>query len=368
MKEIDTKGKTVLVRADLNVPIKEGKVTSDLRIKASVPTIEYLRGQGAKVVVISHLGRPEGKKSKEMSLLPVAEGLREILAGGAAGGPGGGEKGKNVVKFVPETTGEKVQEAVMKLKPGEVLLLENLRFDPREEENDEGFAKEIIEATGAEVFVQDGFAVVHRAHASTDAIARLVPSVAGLLLEKEVATLTEVMDRPEHPVVIVIGGSKVEDKQPLIEKFLGTADKILVGGKIAADGYVPSNTAGEKIYVAEDFDEDATGARLDIGPVSTAKFAEAIADAKTVIWNGALGKVEDPAYDAASAIVATVMGEKRDATTVVCGGDTTGFVEKMQEAHPGLSFSLVSTGGGAALEFLLGKKLPGIEVLAQNKP
>ena len=156
MKEIDTKGKTVLVRADLNVPIKEGKVTSDLRIRASVPTIEYLRGQGAKVVVISHLGRPEGKASKEMSLLPVAERLREILAGGAAGELGDAEKVKNVVKFVPETTGEKVQEAVRKLKPGEVLLLENLRFDPREEENDEGFAKEIIEATGAEVFVQDG--------------------------------------------------------------------------------------------------------------------------------------------------------------------------------------------------------------------
>ena len=345
IRDIEVKGKTVLVRADLNVPIKEGEVVSDLRIKASVPTLEYLQKQGAKVVVVSHLGRPEGKVHPEMSLEPVAKALAKYL-----------EK----VSFVPEITGESVQKITAKMVPGRILLLENLRFDPREEKNDEEFAREIVKATGAEVFVQDGFAVVHRAHASTEAVAKILPAYAGFLLEKEVTELTRVMENPEKPFVLVIGGAKVEDKQPLIEKFLPSVDKILVGGKIAADGYEADDA---KIYVAEDFDEDGTGAKLDIGPMATAKFAEALADAKTVVWNGVLGKVEDPAYDAASTIVATVIGEKRDAVTVVCGGDTTGFLEKLQETHPSLEYSLVSTGGGAALTFLLGKELPGLKAL-----
>ncbi len=345
IRDVDVEGKTVLVRADLNVPITEGKVTSDLRVRASVPTLEYLQKQGAKVVVMSHLGRPEGKKVPEMSLKPVAEALSKYL-----------EK----VSFAPEITGAEVKKVAEKMTPGQILVLENLRFDPREEGNSEEFAREIVEATGAEVLVQDGFAVVHRAHASTEVIARILPAYAGFLVEREVGELSKVMEKPEKPFVLVIGGAKVEDKQPLIDKFLGRVDKILVGGKIAADGYKAMDA---KIYVAEDFDTDSEGARLDIGPLATAKFAEALVDAKTVVWNGALGKVEDPAYDAASTIVATVIGEKRDALSVVCGGDTTGFVEKLSETHPTLTYSLVSTGGGAALEFLLGKKLPGLEAL-----
>ena len=167
---------------------------------------------------------------------------------------------------------------------------------------------------------------------------------------------------PEKPVLLIIGGSKVEDKEPLIEKFTKKADQIVVGGKIAADRYA----GGNNIYVAEDFDEDASGAKLDIGPLATAKMAGFIADAKTVIWNGLLGKAEDPAYATASTIIAEMIGEKEDAETVICGGDTTGFVENLMKDHPNLKYSLVSTGGGAALEFLAGKKLPGLEVIEKN--
>lgn len=341
IRDVDVKDKTVLVRVDYNVPLADGKVASDLRILASLETIKYLQEHGAKIVLISHLGRPEGVDAK-FSLAPVAEVLAGLIP---------------KVRFVPDLTGESVVKNTAEMKPGEVILLENLRFYPGEKANSDEFAQAIVDATHAEIFVQDGFAVVHRAHASTDAIAKILPAYAGFLVEKEVENLSKAVENPEKPVVLVIGGSKVEDKQPLIDKFLTVADKILVGGKIAADGY---KAQSDKIYVAEDFDTDESGAKLDIGPVSAAKFAEAIADAKTVIWNGVLGKVEDPAYDASSTIVATVMGEKRDGLTVVCGGDTTGFVEGLQKTHPALEYSLVSTGGGAALEYLLGRALPGL--------
>jgi phosphoglycerate kinase len=187
--------------------------------------------------------------------------------------------------------------------------------------------------------------------------------VAGLLLEKEIVNLRKVMDAPEKPFLMIVGGSKVEDKAPLIEKFGPIADNIVVGGKIAADGYKAEGDYAEKIYVAEDFDEDGEGAKLDVGPVSTGKIAEYINGAKTIIWNGLMGKAEDPAYATASTIVAELVGENTEATTVICGGDTTGFVENLMESHPGLSYTLISTGGGAALEFLLGKELPGIKVI-----
>ena len=187
-----------------------------------------------------------------------------------------------------------------------------------------------------------------------------MPVYAGLLLEKEVENLKKAIEKPEKPVLVIIGGSKIEDKAPLIEKFLPIADKIIVGGKIAADGYKPKS---EKIYVAEDFDEDASGAKLDVGPLSTAKIAEAINDSNTIIWNGLLGKAEDSAFATSSIITAEVLGSKSDATTIICGGDTTGFIENLVETHKKLSYSLVSTGGGAALEFLLGKELPGLKAI-----
>lgn len=342
IRDIDVKNKTVLVRVDYNVPIKDGEITDDLRIRASLPTIKFLQDAGAaKIVLISHLGRPEGKINPEFTLSPVADKLRELL------------KGQQVGFYSLPGKGEKINS------PAEVklILLENLRFDAGEEDDSEEFIKNIIDAVGAEVFVQDGFAVLHRAHASTNAVAKFLPVYAGLLVEKEVLNLEKIVSNPERPVVLIIGGAKVEDKAPLIDRFKDIADKIMVGGKIAADGYEGS----EKVYVAEDFDIDASGAKLDIGPIATSKIAEEVAKAKTVIWNGLLGKAEDPAYATASVITAEVIGEKADAETVILGGDTTGFVENLMKDHPNLKYSLVSTGGGAALEFIAGKELPGLQ-------
>ncbi|MDO4747213.1 MAG: phosphoglycerate kinase [Candidatus Saccharibacteria bacterium] len=347
IRDFNPKDKTILIRVDYNVPVKSGKVTSDLRIRASLPTINYLLEHGAKkIILISHLGRPEGKTNPDFTLSPVADTLRKLLPDVKIG-------------FYP------LPEKGAKAKiPAEVkiALLENLRFDPDEENNDQDFIKNIIDATDADTYVQDGFAVIHRAHASTDAVKNFLPVYAGLLLESEVKNLESATKNPAKPILLIIGGSKVDDKQPLIDKFATKADQIFVGGKIAADGYKAKNP---RIIVADDFDEDSKGAKLDIGPLSTAKLAGLITDAKTVIWNGLLGYAEDPAYATASTITAEVIGEKptNETTTIICGGDTTGFVEKLMEDHPSLHYSLVSTGGGASLEFLLGKKLPGLEAI-----
>ena len=342
IKDLDFKNQTVLVRVDYNVPINNKKVTDDLRIRASLPTIDYLLENGAgRLVLISHLGRPKGKEVEDFSLSPIADSLERLLPGVKIG-------------FYPlPKPGEKLSIP----KDVKIALLENLRFDPREEENNPDFIKNIVDSVSASAFVQDGFAVVHRAHASTDAIKNFLPVYAGFLLENEVKNLTKALENPEHPVVLIIGGSKVEDKEPLIEKFIPLADHILVGGKIAADGYQSKNP---KITVASDFDEDSTGHKLDVGPFSTADFVEIIKDAKTIIWNGCLGKVEDPAFSTASSIVADAIGKNQGATTIICGGDTTGFVENYLKDHSDLHYSLISTGGGAALEFLLGKDLPGL--------
>ena len=343
IQDIDLKDKIVLMRADYNVPIKNNKVENNLRIRANIPTIKYLLDHGAKkIVILSHLGRPEGKPNPDFSLAPVAKALAKLLP-------------DESVKFCPlPAEGQSIKES----PDTKIYLLENLRFDPGEEENSEAFIKNIIDASSADLYVQDGFAVIHRAHASTDAVQKFLPIYAGLLLEKEVSNLKSVLDHPAGPVLLIIGGSKVEDKQPLIDKFNKIADHIIVGGKIAADGYQSTDS---KVYVAEDFDVDSKGHKLDIGPISTGKFANLITDANTIIWNGLLGKAEDPAYATASTIVAELIGEKQAATTLICGGDTTGFVENLVEDHPNLHYSLISTGGGAALELLLGKKLPGLE-------
>lgn len=371
LKDIDVKDKIVLVRTDYNVPLKDGRVESDLRIRASLPTIEHLKEQGAKkIILMSHLGRPKGWDD-ELSLRPVAERLKALLSSGRSGAlaqvllpqktmPSTASSSPRV-QFVDRIAGEEVKQTVEDLPEGGILLLENLRFDSREKENSSELAREIIESTGSEVFVQDGFAVTHRAHASTDAVTKLLPSVAGKLVEREVAGLSKVLTDPERPLVAIIGGAKVEDKSPLIEKFEQLADKILVGGKIAADGYKADSG---KIYVAEDFDLDAEGMKLDIGPLSAGKILEELKGAKTVLWNGVLGKVEDPAFSTSTELVAKFLGEHSEITSVICGGDTAGFVEELMEKNPELDYSLVSTGGGAALVLLTGGEMPGLAALA----
>ena len=343
IENIDIKDKIILVRTDYNVPMKDGKITDDLRIRASLPTLQYLLEHDAKrIFLISHLGRPEGKIDPKFTLSPVADALRKLLP-------------KQKIGFYPlPESGEsiKVPDNV------KIALLENLRFDPGEESNSDDFIQNIVQATKAELYVQDGFAVIHRAHASTDAIKNHLPIYAGLLIANEVKNLSSVTQHPPKPVLLIIGGAKVDDKQPLIDKFTTKADHIFVGGKIAADGYKSQNS---KITVATDFDENQKGEKLDIGPLSTGELAGLITDADTIIWNGLLGYAEDPAYATASTIAAELIGEKRGSTTIICGGDTTGFVENLIREHENLQYSLVSTGGGAALEFLLGKKLPGLE-------
>lgn len=344
IRDIDVKDKIVLVRVDYNVPVKDGKVVSDLRIRASLPTINYLLEHGAKrVILISHLGRPEGKLTPDTTLQPAVDALEKLLPE------------QEFIGFYPLTWPDNKKTPIPDYV--KVAVLENLRTEPGEEANDKEFIKSVIDSVGADVYVQDGFAVTHRAHASTDAVKNYLPIYAGLLVEKEVNNLKKALENPSKPFLLILGGSKVSDKQPLIDKFASKADHIVVGGKIAADGYQPTS---KNIYVAEDFDEDAAKNKLDIGPLATGHIASLITDASTIIWNGLLGKAEDPAYATASTIVAELMGEKQG-TTIICGGDTTGFVENLMEDHPNLHYSLLSTGGGAALEFLLGKKLPGLE-------
>lgn len=343
IKDIDIKNKTILVRVDYNVPVEGGQVTSDLRIRASLPTINYLLEHGAKkIILISHLGRPEGKLTPDTTLQPVHRTLAKLLPGTKIGFYPLPKQGQKIT--IPTDT--------------KIALLENLRTDPGEEANDANFIKNIVDSVDADLYVQDGFAVIHRAHASTDAIKSFLPIYAGLLLEKEITNLKSAIEAPTQPVLLIIGGAKVADKQPLIDKFASIADQIFVGGKIAADGYTATNP---KIIVADDFDTNEAGDKLDVGPLSTGKLASLITDASTIIWNGLLGLAEDPAYATSSTIAAELIGEKRGATTIICGGDTTGFVEHLQKDHPNLDYSLVSTGGGAALEFLLGKELPGLK-------
>lgn len=345
IQDIDVKDKTVLVRVDYNVPLENGKVTSDLRIRASLPTINYLLEKGAnKIILISHLGRPDGKFVPEFSLSPVADTLQNLLPNQKIG-------------FYPLPANDNSLNIPKDIK---IALLENLRTDPGEESNSSNFIERTIKATEADLYVQDGFAVLHRAHASTDAVKNFLPIYAGLLVAKEIDNLSKAIQDPARPLLLIIGGAKVSDKQPLIDKFANLADRIVVTGKIAADGYQPT---AQNVYVAEDFDEDSAGNKLDTGPISTGKIANLITDAKTIIWNGLLGKAEDPAYATASTITAELMGEKDDALTVVCGGDTAGFVENLTLEHPSLHYSLLSTGGGAALEFLLGKDLPGLNAI-----
>jgi len=352
IRDIDVKGKNILIRVDYNVPLKDGQVESDLRLRATLPTLNYLLDHGAKkLILMSHLGRPDGQYVPELSLKPVADALATLLP-------------DSPVRFINWVYGENVQNAVDTLPDGGILLLENLRYVPEEEENSMFLAKNLAEDSRADFFVEDGFAVVHRAHASTEAITHFLPSVAGFLLEKEVNSLTGAIENPKRPLLAIIGGAKVADKEPLIAKFADIADQVAIGGKIATD-YISDNP---KIYVSEDFAHDSNGAALDIGPKSTAKIEKFINDAETVIWNGVLGKSEELRFALSSKIIAEALGRAHNKTTIIGGGDTAGFIEEYEAKNPNLEYTLISTGGGASLELLLGKPLPGIEALENKDP
>jgi phosphoglycerate kinase len=336
-------GRTVLVRVDYNVPLADGKITNDFRIKASLPTLQYLLKREAKrVVLISHLGRPKGV-DESLSLRPTAERLAELLT-----------EPVEFVPYVPGLLGDEPIDATAR-----VVMLENLRFSPEEEADSTEFAEKLVGASGADLFVQDGFAVVHRAHASTDAITKLLPSVAGFLLEKEVSSIEGAISEPERPLLAIIGGAKSDDKIPLVNKMLDVADRVCLGGLLAQEY---EGEPDDKVTMPVDGREDETGVRYDIGDRSALQIVQAIDDAATVIWNGTLGKAEVPEFARSSELVATALG-RGDKTTIICGGDTTGFVMNYQALHPELQYTLISTGGGASLELILGQPLPGLSNL-----
>lgn len=397
VRDVPIENKTVLVRADYNVPLDDkGEIADDFRIWASLPNIEYLLKHGCKVVIISHLGRPDGVKNPQFSLKPVAVRLAKLL--------------DRPVKFVDDCVGDKVKMAVKKTPKTAVLLLENLRFYPGEEENSEDFAKRLAGSSGARYFVQDGFGVVHRAHASTSAITLCLPSVAGLLLEKEYMAIEGAMERPKRPLVAILGGAKVSDKLPLLEALVHRADKILVGGAmantfLAAGGLDIGESKVEpgqeveikKIYakvskkvglqdlasflqlpsdvaVGKSVDKKArrrsVGIKnvasndhaLDIGDKTIERYVGALDGAGTVIWNGTMGMAELPEFAHGSARIALWLATHHEVTSVIGGGDTADFVLHW-DSKGGASFSHVSTGGGASLELMSGQKLPGVEAL-----
>jgi 3-phosphoglycerate kinase len=422
IRDIDLAGKTVLLRADYNVPLEDGKITDDYRIKQSLPTIHYLLEHNVKLIICSHLGRPKGPKDLENSLFPVAKRLKQLL--------------DRHVAFTTDCVGEPAHKAADGLKHGEVLLLENLRFHSEEEANDDKFAREL--ASLADVFVQDGFGVVHRAHASTSAITHHLPSVAGLLLEKEVDTITRVMEAPERPLVAIVGGAKIADKLEILHRFIEIADFVAVGGAmantfLAARGIDVAESLYDKadLPLARDIMRKAGGeARkrrfifaiphdgvvahkidkaaptrivdwtshviadienyprrvpnsashvhaheriLDIGPFSGSFIAGGVQLANTVIWNGTMGVTETeglqgpigPYSHGTELIIEALLGEfGHKPFTVVGGGDTVGYVEERKLVN---AFGHVSTGGGASLELMSGRKLPGVEVLLNKE-
>ena len=388
-------GKTVLVRLDLNVPLKDGAITDDGRVRAALPTLNALLNAGARVVAMSHLGRPDGAPDSKYSLAPVAQRLSELL-------------GKPVC-FAKDTVGQGAQDAVASLEDGGVVLLENLRFNAGETSKDEAERTRFAEKLAAfgDVLVSDGFGVVHRKQASVYELAKLVPSAAGLLIEQELGVLDRLTSTPEKPYAVVLGGSKVSDKLAVIDALLPKVDTLLVGGGMLftflyAQGHAVGASLLEEdqvdvvkgylakaaelgveivlptdVVVASKFGADAevavtaadaiestpfgaTGLGLDIGPETSTRFAEIIASSKTVFWNGPMGVFEFPAFAAGTKRVAEALTEV-GGLSVVGGGDSAAAVRSLGFGDD--RFGHISTGGGASLEFLEGKRLPGLEVL-----
>lgn len=422
IRDIDLNGKTVLLRADYNVPVQDGKITDDYRIRQSLPTINYLLERNVRLIICSHMGRPEGPGDSGLSLFPVAKRLKQLL--------------DRPVEFVTDAGGPLTVKAAAGLEPGGVLLLENLRFFPGEKADDDAFAKSLADL--ADVFVQDGFAVAHRKDASTDAVTRHLPSVAGLLLEKEMNVLTEVMQKPGRPLMAIIGGAKIADKLEVMHRFVEIADIVAVGGAmantfLAADGTdvgaslydkaeipvakdVMKKAAAESkkrpfvfavphdVVVAKKLDKTAptriveltthtmadiqnypgrvpaSASRvhadekiLDIGPFSASLIAGAAQLANTVVWSGTMGVTETPALHGpigptahgTQTVIEALLGEfGHKPFTVVGGGDTVGYVQSRGLAD---GFDHVSTGGSASLEVLAGHELPAVEALRNKR-
>ena len=389
VRDINAHGKRVLMRVDFNVPQDEsGAITDDTRIRATLPTIRYLLDQGAALVLMSHLGRPKGKVNPAYTLRPVAERLSELLGRSAP--------------LASDCVGPEVEALVHALEPGEVLLLENLRFHPEEEANDPAFARQL--AALGEVYVNDAFGTAHRAHASTEGVAHDLPAVAGFLMEKELNFLGSALEHPRRPLVAISGGAKVSDKIAALDRLIDLADRILIGGGMAntffkaqglevGDSLVEDDKLDEArrlmakaasagkpfvlpvdVAVGDKFSAEAartlttpdavrSGWRiLDLGPRTLVAFGEALADAATIVWNGTLGVTEFPNFaEGTNALIALLVERTAaGAITIVGGGDSAGAVEQAGAAD---KLTHVSTGGGASLEFIEGRKLPGVEAL-----
>ena len=386
VNDIDLKDKRVLMRVDFNVPMKDGKVTDDKRIRASLPTIKYILDQGASLILMSHLGRPKSASDSEFSLRPAAEVLSSLL--------------ELPVKMAPDTVGSEVETMVKELQPGEVLMLENTRFHPGEEKNDLELAKQL--SVLGEVYVNDAFGSAHRAHASTEGVARFLPAVSGLLMEQELEYLGRAVANPEHPYIAILGGAKISDKIDVVESLLSKADKLIIGGGMAntflaaqglnmQDSLVESSSldtaksilekAGDKLILPVDavigdkFEENANtqivdvdkipaGWRmLDVGPKTLELYKRALDGAKLIVWNGPVGVFEMPKFAEGTFALAKMLAES-GATTVIGGGDSASAVKKAGVAK---QMTHVSTGGGASLEYLEGKELPGVAALMDKE-
>lgn len=385
IKDVEVKGKKVFCRVDFNVPMQNGEITDDTRIQAALPTIEYLTSQGAKVILASHLGRPKGQVVEELRLDPVAKRLSDLT-------------GKEIVK-TDAVFGPEVDEAIAGLSEGDILLIENVRFEAGEEKNDEQLAQAFADM--ADLYVNDAFGAAHRAHASTAGVAEKLPSVAGFLMEKEIDVLGKALENPERPFTAIIGGAKVKDKIGVIENLLEKVDNLIVGGGLAytfikAQGHEIGKSlleedkielakefmakAKEKgvnfvlpvdAVVADDFSETANTKAvpinqipsdweaLDIGPATREKYSKIVKESKLIIWNGPMGVFEMDAFANGTKAVAEALAET-DGYTVIGGGDSAAAVEKFGLAE---KMDHVSTGGGASLEFMEGKVLPGVAAL-----